>query len=42
MAPHDGMDDVDPDTVMIAAGVLLSLVAALEFYSNWKDARRQS
>ncbi len=31
--------DIDPDTVMIAAGIVLSLVAALELYPAWKRAR---
>lgn len=42
MAPYVSMDDIDPDTVMIIAGVVLSLVAALEFYPNWKNARKLS
>jgi hypothetical protein len=33
------MDDIDPDTVMIAAGVVISLIATLELYSAWKNAR---
>ena len=36
------MDDIDPDTVMIAAGVVLSLIAVLEFYPAWKNARKSS
>jgi hypothetical protein len=34
------MDDIDPDTAMIAAGVVISLIAALEFYPAWRDSRR--
>ena len=37
-----GMDDLDPDTVMIAAGVVLSLIAVLELYPAWKNARKPS
>lgn len=33
------MDDIDPDTVMIAAGVVLSLIALLELYPAWKRTR---
>ena len=33
------MDDIDPDTLMIAAGVVISLVAAVEFYAAWERAR---
>lgn len=35
------MDDVDisPDTVMILAGIVLSLIALLELYPAWKRAR---
>ena len=33
------MDDIDPDTTMIAAGVVISLVAITELYSAWKNAR---
>lgn len=33
------MDDTDPDTLMIVAGIVLSLLAVLELYSNWKNAR---
>ena len=36
------MDDIDPDTVMIAAGVVLSLIAVLELYPAWKNARKSS
>jgi len=36
------MDDIDPDTVMIAAGVVLSLIAVLELYPVWKNARKLS
>lgn len=33
------MDDIDPDALMIAAGVVISLIAAVEFYTAWKRAR---
>jgi hypothetical protein len=35
------MDDLDPDTLMVAVGLLLSLVAALECYPAWKDTQRE-
>jgi hypothetical protein len=35
------MDDIDPDTLMIAAGVVLSLIAVLELYPAWKRSREQ-
>ncbi len=35
------MDDIDPDTLMILAGVVISLIAVLEFYPAWKKARRE-
>jgi hypothetical protein len=38
--PSIDMDEVDPDTAMVAAGVVISLIAALEFYSAWKNTRR--
>lgn len=38
-APGYSMDDIDPDTLMIAAGVLLSLLAAQELYPTWRNAR---
>jgi len=31
--------DVDPDTVMIVAGIVLSLIAVVELYPAWKRAR---
>jgi hypothetical protein len=31
------MDDVDPDTLMIAAGVVLSLIALREIYPAWRN-----
>ncbi len=34
------MDEIDPDTVMVAAGVVISLIAALEFYQAWKNVRK--
>lgn len=33
------VDDIDPDTLMVAAGVALSLIAVLELYPAWKRAR---
>lgn len=33
------MDDTDPDTVMIVAGLLFSLLTLFELYSSWKRAR---
>ncbi len=33
------MDEIDPDTAMVAAGVVISLIAVLEFYPAWKKAR---
>ncbi len=35
------MEDLDPDTAMVVAGVVISLVAALEFYPAWKNTREQ-
>lgn len=35
------MDDMDPDTAMVAAGVVLSLIAAAEFYPAWKKIRAE-
>jgi hypothetical protein len=35
------MDDIDPDTAMVAAGVVISLIAILEFYPAWKAARKR-
>lgn len=35
------MDDIDPDTLMIAIGVVLSLIAVLELYPAWKRSREQ-
>lgn len=33
------MDDIDPDTIMMAAGVVLSLIALFEIYPNWRGTR---
>jgi hypothetical protein len=30
------MRDIDPDTLMIAAGFVISLVAAIEFRAQWE------
>lgn len=40
---HDGsrtrrMDDVNADRLMIAAGVVISLIAAYGCYPSWKNA----
>ena len=37
--PPFSMDDIDPDTLMVLAGVVISLIAALELYSTWKRTR---
>lgn len=37
--PTIRMDDIDPDTLMVLAGVVISLIAALELYSAWKQTR---
>lgn len=34
------MSRVDGDTLMILAGVALSLLALVELYSSWKRTRR--
>lgn len=34
------MEDTDSDRIMIAAGVLISLVAAYGCYPIWKNTRR--
>jgi hypothetical protein len=39
--PRTGMDDIDPDAAMIAAGVVISLVAVLELYPAVKKARER-
>lgn len=31
--------DIDPDTMMVAAGIVLSLIAVLELYPAWTQAR---
>lgn len=31
------MDEIDPDTLMIVAGVVISVLASIEIYSNWKN-----
>jgi hypothetical protein len=35
------MDDMDSDTAMIAAGVVISLIAVLELYPAWKKTRAE-
>lgn len=39
--PSIDMDDMDPDTTMVAAGVVISLIAILELYPAWKKARAE-
>jgi hypothetical protein len=34
------MDDINPDTAMVAAGVVISLIAIRELYPAWKNARK--
>jgi len=34
--------DVNPDTMMIIAGFVISLIAVLELYPAWKQARNDS
>jgi len=31
------MRDIDPDTLMVAAGVVISLIALAELYPLWKN-----
>jgi len=38
--PCPNMDEIDPDTAMVAAGVVISLIAILEFYPAWKKSRK--
>jgi|JXWS01.1.fsa_nt_gb hypothetical protein len=35
------MEDIDPDTAMVAAGVVLSLIAIIELYPAWKKSRAE-
>jgi hypothetical protein len=35
------MDDIDPDVLMIAVGVALSLIAVMELYPAWKRSRQE-
>lgn len=35
------MDDIDPDTIMMAAGIVLSLIALFEIYPNWRGNRER-
>ena len=32
------MDDSNPDTVVMVAGLVLSAIAAIELYTSWKRA----
>ena len=40
-SPRWGMDDIDPDVLMIAVGVALSLIAVMELYPAWKRSRQE-
>ena len=42
-APPDRMDDIelDADTVMLVAGVMISLIVVIELYPAWKRARKR-
>lgn len=33
------MSDIDSDTIMIAAGIVFSLLALIELYSSWKNTQ---
>ena len=33
------MDDSNPDTMVMVAGLVLSAVAAIELYTSWKRTR---
>jgi len=35
------MEDIDPDTAMVAAGVVLSSIAIIELYPAWKKSRAE-
>lgn len=35
------MRDVDPDTLMLAAGVVISLVAAIELRAQWQSTHHE-
>jgi hypothetical protein len=39
--PGTRMDEMDPDTAMVAAGVVITLVAILELYPAWKHMRER-
>lgn len=36
-----GMRNIDPDTLMVAAGVVISLIALLELYPLWRERRSE-
>jgi hypothetical protein len=38
--PYTSMDNMDSDTAMVVAGVVISLIALLEFYPAWKNVRK--
>ena len=35
------MEEIDPDTTMLAAGVVISMIALIEFYSVRKEIRER-
>lgn len=35
------MEDIDPDLLMIAFGVVITLIAVLELYPAWKRSREE-
>lgn len=35
------MDDIDSDAKMVAAGVVISAIAILEFYPAWKNTQTE-
>lgn len=35
------MDDIDSDTMMIAAGIVISLIAVLEFYPSLRNTQEK-
>lgn len=36
-----GNVDLDPDTLMVVVGIVISLIAVLELYPAWKRARKR-
>lgn len=41
ITPSTHMKDIDPDTAMVAAGVVISLIAVLELYPAWRKSRAE-